>query len=61
MWHVHPKLRGIESVRESAGYYQAKDSRGVTIKKAEESGNTKPTIVCKQTIKYEGTSTVNPS
>ncbi len=61
MWHVHPHLRGVESVQESSGIFQSMDSKGVDLKQAEELAGTKPTIVAKQTIWYHTTKTVDPS
>lgn len=61
MFHYQAHLRGIESARESAGYYKSLDSDGITVKKYQESNNLCPTIVAMQTINYEGHVYTNPS
>ena len=66
--HVHPNFRAREEVTQNRGMTLARDSRGITIKKAQESGggNQGPKIVPKHsyfflTKKLVPTSTDTPT
>lgn len=55
---VQPKIRAIQEVLETKTMIRSLDTRGITIKKAQESAGTNPKLVPKGNIWYLGTKTV---